>query len=322
MKGEIIPVHRKALLNALKTAAHLDPERLDEMLRAAQQSFVQMGWNTADDLWTFGPLLEIAGRMARQTDQVDVRLPELAKSLHARQVVSPERFGLDFDPDQSIGLSLLSLTARVDRLIERESFGQSPDWCRDWILNVVLESASHLYAELERTDAAASARADVGAEGKQMVLQAAIRESMNLLENAWRQEATDFDRQRRGGNLEALRHWLAESPCPENQALSRILENTGAGMDALIEHLETVRARVRVLQEQLRNGSLLDPGEAPRSPAGHGPQPGTVGPAPHTAEPSPTPASAPAAAPDSASVSTAPSTVATVAGRRHFGRRR
>lgn len=309
MKGEMVPVHRKALLNALKTASHLDPERLDEMLRAAQNSFIQMGWNSAEDLWTFGPLLEIAGRMARQNDQVDVRLPELARQLQARQIVSPERFGLDFDPDQSIGLSLLSLTARIDRLIERESFGQSSDWCRDWILDVVLQSATHLYGALEKKDAAASDRGDMGVEGKQMVLQAAIRESMNLLENAWRAEAREFEHQRRHGNLDDLRQWLATVPKPEHQALSRILENTGAGVDDMIIHLDTVRDRVQKLQQQLRNGAVLEANQTPGS-SGHGPQP--------TA----TEASTTDQAPANKTSSEAQGVQDIPQGRRHFGRRR
>lgn len=271
MIGEIVPVHRKALLNALKTAARLDPERLDEMLQAAQNSFVQMGWDTAEDLWTFGPLLEIAGRMARETDQVNVRLPALAKSLHDAQVVSPERFGLDFNPDQSIALSLLSLTARMERLIERETFGQTPEWCRKWISEVVLSSATHLYGALEEMDAAASVRADVGAEGKQMVLQAAIRESMNILENAWRMEARDFAQKRTNGTLVELREWLSQTPKPENQALSRILERTGEKMDDLLGHLQVVRGRVKSLQERLRNGGTLDQ-SVDQSASGHGPE--------------------------------------------------
>lgn len=271
MIGEITPVHRKALLNALKTAAQLDPARLDEMLQAAQNSFVQLGWDTAEDLWTFGPLLEIAGRMARQTDQVHLRLPALAKSLHDAQMVSPEQFGVDFDPDQSITLSLLSLTARMERLVERETFGQTADWCRNWMTEVVLSSASHLYTALEAKDAAASARADVGAEGKQMVLQASIRESMNLLENAWRMEAKAFEQQRRMGTLEDLRAWVNQSPKPENAALSRILERTGEGMDNLLGHLETVRGRVRQLQERLRKGGTLEVTPDPATASGHGP---------------------------------------------------
>jgi len=270
MIGEIVPVHRKALLNALKTAARLDPERLDEMLQAAQNSFVQMGWDTAEDLWTFGPLLEIAGRMARETDQVNVRLPALAKSLHDAKVVSPERFGVDFNPDQSIALSLLSLTARMERLIERERFGQTPEWCRKWITEVVLSSATHLYGALEEMDAAASVRADVGAEGKQMVLQAAIRESMNILENAWRVEARDFAQKRTNGTLVELREWLSQTPKPENQALSRILERTGEKMDDLLGHLQVVRGRVKSLQERLRKGGTLDV-TVEQSSSGHGP---------------------------------------------------
>lgn len=273
IKGEVVPVHRKALLNALKTAAHLDPDRLDELLQAAQNSFVAMGWDTSEDLWTFGPLLEIAGRMARQNDQVDVRLPDLARKLHASKTVSPQRFGVDFEPDQSIALSMLSLAARIDRLTERESFGQTADWCRNWITDVVLSSAAHLYEALEAVDAGSSVRTDVGAEGKQMVLQAAIRESMNVLENAWRSEATAFQKMRREGSMEDLRAWLGQSPKPENRALSAILERMGEGIDTLIAHLEAVRTRVKALQQHLREGGTLE-AVAPSgsSSSGKGPQ--------------------------------------------------
>lgn len=268
MKGEVAPLHRKALLNALKTAAGLDPERLDELLRATQKTFVQLGWNTGEDLWTIGPLLEIAGRMARHEDQVDTKLPLLAKQLAQRQMVSPDLLGADVEREESLTLSLLAMSARMERMVDRETFGLEPDECRQWITEMTLESAAHLYAELELQDAAASERADVGAEGKQMVLQAAVRESLNILEPAWFREASRVDAQRRAGTLEDLRSWLDSDPYAGSR--SAIVVSLGDGVDDLIYRLKDVRTQITALRERLRNGLPLAE-DIVEQPSGHGP---------------------------------------------------
>lgn len=271
MRGELAPLHRKALLNALKTAAGLDPDRLDELLRATHRSFVQLGWNTGEDLWTIGPLLEIAGRMAQHEDQVDSKLPNLARNLARQQVVSPDFLGGVVDREESLTLSLLAMTARMERMVERERFGLEPEECRAWITDMLLQSAAYLYQELENQDAAASERADVGAEGKQMVLQASLRESLNILEPIWFRESARIDAERRTGSLEALRDWIESDPM--GKARSEIVAAAGEGVNQLITRLQEVRTQIDILRLRLRQGLPLEE-EVSRQPAGKGPENG------------------------------------------------
>jgi hypothetical protein len=310
MKGEVAPLHRKALLNALKTAAALDPERLDELLDAAQRSFVALGLDSGADLWTLGPLLEIAGRLARHEDRVQEKLPQMARELAQRQIVSPDRFGLDIEREESLTLSLLASTARIERMVERESFGMTREEARDWILDVALQAASHLYAELEVHDAAASDRPDVGVEGKQMLLQAALRETLNLLEPHWWQQARILEEGRARGSVNELRAWLETQP--EEQAISRIVEGVGDGVDALLTNLSTVRSRITAMRERLSRG--WKPTEESVATGSAGPEVETQ-PEPQSAE------QLPSAIEPSAPESPAPIYTESVAPRR-FGRRR
>jgi hypothetical protein len=320
MKGAVTPLHRKALLNALKTAAALDPERLDELLDATQRSFLALGWDSGKDLWALGPLLEIAGRMARHEDRVHEKLPKLAQDLARRQIVAPDRFGLDVEREESLTLSLLAITARVDRLVERETFGMEPDAARDWILDVALQSASHIYAELEHQDAAASDRPDMGADGKQMILQAALRESMNIIEPCWWREARHLQQERQQGDLEQLRAWLAARP--EDASLSRIVEGVGEGVDRLIGNLQEVRQRITTLRDRLSLGFAHT---EQQQAGGRAPGPASAESAPESAGAQ---ATATKAAPASAPVAAAaPAMEASILAnktpaRRYFGKRR
>lgn len=321
MKGAVTPLHRKALLNALKTAAALDPERLDEMLDATQRSFLALGWDSGKDLWALGPLLEIAGRMARHEDRVDEKLPRLAQDLAKRQIVAPDRFGLDVEREESLTLSLLVITSRVDRLVERETFGMESDAARDWILDVTLQAATHIYGELERQDAAASDRPDMGADGKQMILQAALRETINILEPCWWREARHLEQGRQQGSLEQLRRWLTERP--EDASLSRIVEGVGEGVDRLIGNLQEVRQRITALRDRLSQGFTYS---EPRQAGGRGPEPAPAAPASESTgaqakDGSTVPAATAAQAPVAPAMET-PILASKAPGRRYFGRRR
>ncbi|MBU2851611.1 MULTISPECIES: hypothetical protein [Acidithiobacillus] len=254
-KADLIgKVDRRALLNTLKVAARIDMGRVDELARAADQTFRSLGWNAREDAWAMGPLLEIAVGMAAHQDRVDDRLPELAAWAAQSSTLSPKRWGLDVEQDESITLSILSLSARIGRLIEKEAFGMSPEEGKNWVLESVLRGGVYLYRQLESMDAAASSDPNVGADGKRMVLQAAIRESMNAFEPVWMRAAKGMEDARRDLPLDQLRIWLADNP--EYQALAQVTDAFGSAVDTLLQDVLDVRLRVMKLQAGLRRGPV------------------------------------------------------------------
>jgi hypothetical protein len=254
-KADLIgKVDRRALLNTLKVAARIDMARVDELARAADQTFRSLGWNAREDAWAMGPLLEIAVGMAAHQDRVDDRLPELAAWAAKSSTLSPKRWGLDVEQDESITLSILSLSARIGRLIEKEAFGMSPEEGKNWVLESVLRGGVYLYQQLESMDAAASSDPNVGADGKRMVLQAAIRESMNAFEPVWMRAAKGMEDARRDLPLDQLRIWLEGNP--EYQALAQVTDAFGSAVDTLLQDVLDVRLRVMKLQAGLRRAPV------------------------------------------------------------------
>ena len=254
-KADLIgKVDRRALLNTLKVAARIDMARVDELARAADQTFRSLGWNAREDAWAMGPLLEIAVGMAAHQDRVDDRLPELAAWATQSSTLSPKRWGLDVEQDESITLSILSLSSRIGRLIEKEAFGMSQEEGKRWVLESVLRGGVYLYQQLERMDAAASGDPNVGADGKRMVLQAAIRESMNAFEPVWMRAAKGMEDARRDLSLEQLRNWLEGNP--EYQALAQVTDAFGSAVDTLLQDVLDVRLRVMKLQAGLRRAPV------------------------------------------------------------------
>ncbi|MEB8535547.1 hypothetical protein [Acidithiobacillus ferriphilus] len=247
-------VDRRALLNTLKVAARIDMGRVEELARAADQTFRSLGWNAREDAWAMGPLLEIAVGMAAHQDRVDERLPELAAWATQSSTLSPKRWGLDVEQDESITLSILSLSSRIGRLIEKEAFGMSPEEGKSWVLESVLRGGVYLYQQLESMDAAASSDPNVGADGKRMVLQAAIRESMNAFEPVWMRAAKGIEDARRDLPLDQLRSWLAGNP--EYQALAQVTDAFGSAVDTLLQDVLDVRLRVMKLQAGLRRAPV------------------------------------------------------------------
>ena len=247
-------VDRRALLNTLKVAARIDMGRVDELARAADQTFRSLGWNAREDAWAMGPLLEIAVGMAAHQDRVDERLPELAAWAAQSSTLSPKRWGLDVEQDESSTLSILSLSARIGRLIEKEAFGMSPEEGKSWVLESVLRGGVYLYRQLESMDAAASSDPNVGADGKRMVLQAAIRESMNAFEPVWMRAAKGMEDARRELPLDQLRAWLEGNP--EYQALAQVTDAFGSAVDTLLQEVLDVRLRVMKLQAGLRRAPV------------------------------------------------------------------
>ncbi len=264
-------IERRALLNTLKIASTMDPERMQEMQKAAMGAMRVMGWTYQDDAWMIGPLLEIAAKMAQTMDKVDERLPDLASWVSRSGIPVPKQWGLDVDQGDSLTLSALSVAGRVHRMVEVDAFGMPAEDARNWCMESITRAAEYLFEELEILDASASPDPRIGGDGRRMVLQASLREAANLFEPIWFSESAALASARARLNWDDLRQWL--DGCPENDALARINVRYGDAVDRVMVSIESARESVMTLQGKIMTPQAAaseSPGAEDTSQAAHG----------------------------------------------------
>lgn len=233
------------MLSSLKTAATIDPDRLEEVAMATRATFDTLGMNRDQHRWAVGPLMEAAATLATHQDAVDELLPDLAAWVRDHAMVGPKQWGLTGDPEDSLLVSAVTVASRIDALVRQEDFGMGQGSASAFALDLIMSGARYLYEQMLHGED------PLGAD-RQRLVQAAIREAMKCLDPVWQAGIRELEERRLSLPLPVLREWLAVHP--QGVLIDHLNTRYGAQVDRLLDNLDMVRTRVAQMQADLQVG--------------------------------------------------------------------